>query len=41
MKLTRKQRKKINQKKNNLIVVIARNRREFLGVRHNLLRGTK
>lgn len=41
MKPTRKQRKKINQKKNNLIVVIDRNRRQFLGARHNLFRGTK
>ena len=41
MKFTRKQRKKINQRKNNLIVVIQRNRRQFLGARNNLLKEQK
>lgn len=41
MKLTRKQRKRANQKRNNEIEVIQRNRRQFLGARNNLLKEQK
>ena len=38
MKLTRKQRKKLNKKKCNLILQIRKEKRQFDGARQNLLR---
>lgn len=38
MKLTRKQRKKLNKRKCNLVVHIRKEKRQFDGARNNLLR---